>query len=102
MKYVVTVSDEVTYTINADSEYEAKEQADIWFCERRHNITCKTVPEYAVEVAPLHEVIESWVETFNDCACCPCMDCPRERFGEDTSWCANRIIADILQAQEVE
>ena len=46
------------------------------------------------------EVIEFWVEGFNDCACCPLdYDCPRRKKGEGINVidCAEEIIVDYLQ-----
>lgn len=48
----------------------------------------------------LKEVIEFWVEGFNDCACCPLSDdCPRhdEELGIDCQDCAKEIICYYLQ-----
>lgn len=101
MKYIVTVSNIATYTIDADNEWQAKNQAEDWFYERNPAFEIKEIPECRVELAPLQEVLESWVQTFNDCACCPCEDCPLS-FGVDTCDCANRIIATVLKAEEVE
>lgn len=47
----------------------------------------------------LKEVIEFFVEGFNDCACCPLSDdCPRlDAECIDTKECAEAIITDYLQ-----
>lgn len=53
-----------------------------------------------VKEARLKEVIEFWVEGFNDCACCPLGDdCPRheEELGIDCADCAEEIICYYLQ-----
>ena len=98
-KFEVTVSDEVTYNIEARGEDEAMDLALEYFDQRIHHCSVKEISLIAVSEAPLQEVIESWVETFNDCACCPCRDCPLA-FGVDPSECADRIINTILKKGE--
>ena len=54
-----------------------------------------------VNESRLKEVIEFWVEGFNDCACCPLSDdCSRrdEELGIDCKDCAEEIICYYLQS----
>lgn len=106
MKYEVSIRDEATYIIEAENEYEAQDKADEWFCERQRykdeHIFITEIPEISVIDSRLTELMESFVETFNDCACCPISnDCiHRERGGMDVSYCAQLIIANHLLAEE--
>lgn len=95
-RFEITVSDTATYEIEARSEDDAIDQALEYFDERNHDYQCKEICRVSVNEAPLHEVIENWVETFNDCACCPCENCPLD-FGESFHECADRIIKTVLK-----
>ena len=98
MKYQVTVTDTATYEIVADNMFTAMEKAECWFNERQHDVSVKEIPEVAVNESNLLEIVGCWVETFNDCACCPCVNCDME-FGADFSKCAQQIIDETLQGR---
>lgn len=99
-KYEITISDEATYTVEAEDERTAILIAEEWFNERVHYANVKEIPQVQVAVDPLREFLENWVETFNDCACCPCENCPLV-FGVSYYECADRIL-DLLKKGEVE
>lgn len=99
-KFEVTVSDEVTYTVIANDEATATLLAEEWFNERVHHTIVKKIPQVQVAEDPLREFLASWVETFNDCACCPCQNCPLV-FGVDCQECADHIL-DLLKKGEIE
>lgn len=96
-KYEVTVSDEATYVVEAQDEATAILIAEEWFIERCPNVVVKKIPQVEVSLDPLREFLTSWVETFNDCACCPCQNCPLV-FGVDYEECADHII-DLLRGE---
>lgn len=100
MRYFVEITDSAEYTIDAANEEEARMIAEEWFIERKPRVSIKPIPTCVVESERLHDVIEAWVETFNDCACCPCIDCPLT-FGESFYECAQRIIDDPLGGEKV-
>lgn len=98
MKYRVTVTDSATYDIVADNMFAAMEQAQDWFHERVPDVAVKEIPEVIVNESNLLEVVGCWVETFNDCACCPCVNCDME-FGADFDKCARQIVNETLQCR---
>lgn len=99
-KYEITVSDEATYTIEAESKEVAVSIAEDWFDARVHHTIVKEIPQIQVAVDPLRGLLTNWVETFNDCACCPCENCPLV-FGVDYQECADHIL-DLLKRGEIE
>ena len=45
----------------------------------------------------LFDYLQSWVETFNDCACCPLYDrCERED-GIDSMSCADKLLDKLKE-----
>jgi hypothetical protein len=99
-KFEVTVSDEATYVVDAEDRTTAILMAEEWFSERVHHTTIKEIPQVEVALDPLREFLVNWVETFNDCACCPCQNCPLV-FGVSFYECADHIL-DLLKKGEVE
>lgn len=97
-KYEVTVSDEATYVVEAEDEATAILIAEEWFIERCPHVVVKEIPQVQVAENPLREFLASWVETFNDCACCPCEVCPLV-FGVDPHECADRIL-DLIKGED--
>lgn len=94
-KFEITVSDEATYEVEAENRTAAILIAEEWFNERVHHTIIKEIPQALVAVDPLREFLTSWVETFNDCACCPCENCPLV-FGDSYYECADHIL-DLLK-----
>ena len=97
-KYEVTVSDEATYEVEAQDEATAILIAEAWFIERCPNVVVKEIPQVQVAEDPLRDFLANWVETFNDCACCPCEICPLV-FGVDSHECADRIL-DLIKGED--
>lgn len=45
----------------------------------------------------LHEYLESWVETFNDCACCPLSNQCDSEDGIDILQCADDLLERLKE-----
>lgn len=45
----------------------------------------------------LHDYLESWVETFNDCACCPLSNQCGSKDGIDSFVCADRLLDKLRE-----
>lgn len=108
-KYKVKITPKpIEWVVEADNHYDALAVArDNYIDEMLEDFNSDTfshqeIEEIAVREDRLHETIATWVETFNDCACCPCQhNCPFyiNEEGIEPDRCADVIIDQHLMTE---